>query len=356
MMKRNTKILIRIMAVMLVAVVALGAYLSSKSYVNISYPVTINCNKQTGCSSTDIQTCNTQLKSFLSTNSGSGWICSNDCSVKCSESNEMKVLDSGYSNHCDVYSGGGALVEAYAKCQQTIAQPHAKTVCSDGSKTVFSSGISATQKDFVGWDVYYANEFDKLEEKIQDCPYGCKMSSSTSAVCYTASSYNKCQDKVCYAVSNKWNVMCKDSDGEFTSIVNSCPAGCTNGVCIIPTVVSNNTVTNQKPSCSFAACDSDITTACSDSSIITSYKCENGCAVGTNEVCTNADGTTPANPTTSTCKYYESQNADGSCSFSFSEATSNNGISQLWNDQKYIIMVVIAAFVMLIVFIVTKKR
>jgi hypothetical protein len=158
--------------------------------------------------------------------------------------------------------------------------------------------------------------------------------------------YNKCQYNICYANNSQWNLMCVDSQNKLQNTGQFCSGGCVNSAC------TNLQIAQQ--GCVFAQCNSDVTTVCADKTLIISYKCINNCAVPTNNVCKNLDGVYPQNPISSDCKYYEVQNQDKSCAFSFNEAISSLGVNQLWQEKNIMITLILDIIIVVIIFFITR--
>lgn len=360
--KRQSKN-IRLVTLVLVAITVLTLILFNPFvFVSDKYPVTIRCDKETGCTQDELDTCTLKQQTY---NAQENWVCSNSCFIRCSDTSEMRRRDNDYDNSCDVFSGGGALVEAVARCTRIVGQEEsrAKTVCSDGTTQTFNRASDyPNQKQWEDWDVYWASEIDKLEERKERCSYACRQVSSVRAECIDSpndvNNYVRLDHKGCFAISGRFEVWWFDSENKLSQIVEVCDELCENGKCTYAETSFDDSddldldLTDPEPrsDCIYGPCESEVTMICKDGTEIIAYTCEDGCAKPQSNAC--PDGSQPV----SSCKSYEIELSNGQCKFSVERLTNTAALKELIVKNP-IIMTILGGFLMIgLVFIITKPK
>jgi hypothetical protein len=360
-MKRSTKRLLRISGIVLGVTLLIGVFLQQFVFISEKYPALIQCNKYTGCTNVDLVNCNAQIAK----NEVAGWNCDPTCKVYCSNTDEMRRLNTNYTKKCEVYSGGGALVEATLRCVLETPQSHVKTACGNGNMNVLQRGSGwPDELDFPSYDVYWVNEMDQTEDKKTDCSTSqiCQQTTSTSARCITADSadvYKKLDHQGCYAFSSRWEVWWYDNNNKISQFVERCDDGmvCKNAECVAPTTPAPSTPTGQVTACLYAGCDKDVTQKCSDGTSIVSYSCENGCTVPTTNACSGGTGSdTTSGSGASKCFIYQRETLDGRCVLDWNKLGNFDIFKQFISDNSIIAGAVAGTLLIVVALLLTRRK
>ena len=330
------------------------------TFIDTRYDGITSCNKETGCTSVEMKSCQADANELMSIE---GWECG-ECKVYCSNTNEMKRRNFQYTaESCDFFSGGGALVEAKARCTLTAPKSNVKQGCVDGSKSVYGNlkgekGFTYPKdKTFIGADVWWFDELDKAESKVKSCSYACEQLSDFTARCITATQedrYESKDHKGCFAISGRNEAWYYDSDNKLNSLIEICSGDCNNGKCIIPETPTTTTPTTEDPEseteCYFAPCTEATNFECSDGIDIIAYSCEEGCSLPTNEVCSDGEKASGQSGTsvTSSCELYQKAKLDGTCSFDITQFQYTETYVAFYEDFKNSVLIGAGVLIILI--------
>lgn len=372
MVKRSTKKLIRNIAILLFILIVLVVGFQQFTFIDTQFFGTVRCDKETGCTFDDLAMCDLETKDLIATE---GFICQSDCSIRCSDTSEMRRRsDQDYQNQCDIYSGGGALVEAVAVCKRNMEEldPRAKTVCADGNQHVFLSGSEAypNRQQWQGLDVYYMNDIDQLKERKESCSHACRQVTDTRAECIISeedpNNYVKLDHKGCFAFSNRWEVWWFDNQNIISQRIEVCDELCTDGQCKFEDEFINpdpepdqgfnftnedgdDVTTPPNVTCTFGSCFEDVKMSCSGGSEVVAYDCINTCAEPTDNLCPDGQ-----NPITQ-CLSYQDTLVDGSCKFNTTKFLTIDGVKSFFINNPVMLSIVLG-LLLLIVFIFTNNN
>jgi hypothetical protein len=355
-MKKSTSNIIRSFAIAFVLITVVVLVFQQFTFVS-DYSYVSSCNKLTGCTSTDITACNQKLSAAEKTQ---GFDCDSTCKVRCSNTTEMRTLNTGYAMKCDSYVGGGAMVEAVGTCRLTEPVSHAKTVCSNGKTTTFSSTSGyPIKQQWEDWDMYYMTENDLLEEKKTDCSYACRQTTDLKAECVASkespNNYVEQDHEGCYLYSNLWQVWWFDSENHINTRIEVCEDICKDAKCISSVEVEQPIDTEQpetvttETTCEFGECTESVEMKCSNGESIIAYDCSNGCAVPTSNTCQN--GVAPVG----VCESYEILK-DGQCVLSGKIVTDADTFVDYAKNNLILVSVIIGSIIIILVFVLTQTK
>lgn len=355
-MRRSTKKNIRTFTIILVLATLLVFTLQQFTFVDTQFFGITRCDKESGCTTQDIALCNMETADL---EASEGYVCTDSCFVRCSDSSEMRRLNENYDIKCDTFSGAGALVEVVSRCSLVEAKSHDKTVCSNGNTHVFTAGSGYPQEEqFENWDVYWMTSDDQLEERKQSCSYACRQYSDKSAQCIDSpedeNAYTAQDHKDCFAFSGRWEVWWFDSDNKINTRIEVCDETCLNGECQFEDIIIDDITPDdslQEPQCAFGSCTDKINVQCADGSSIIAYDCIDSCAVPVSNSC--PDGSIPV----SSCKEYEQLDPTTyECGLSFERLASTDGIKSYTSEHPIIIASIIGGLLVIIVFTFTASN
>lgn len=338
-----------------VGLILLGTLFKQETFIDTKYVGTKQCDFYKGCTSSDILSCETSA----STAEKTGWNC-DSCIVRCGADNVVKVREQDFSVKCQSYTNFGAMVEVSAKCSLSAPKSHAKTLCSDSSAWNVFKYYDTDNQQWEGKDVYYANEIDQLEERIESCDYACRQVDQWTAECVDSedapNNYIPYDHKSCYAWGGRNEVWWYDNENVMSQRVEICPELCQNGKCVSAgTGGSGGTTPPVTPpaACSFGACTQDEFFECNDGEKIKVYECLNGCYKPLSSACS---GGTPGSggtgggdkPVVSDCKLYEESDLAGNCEFSMNSLSNGPAFKQFIKDNGVMVAIGAGVFVILL--------
>lgn len=382
-MRKSTRRLIKISMLVLAAVLLIGLFVTQPfAVLDTKFIGTQSCGKFFGCGGDKITACENAVEDY----EDDGWQCE-PCKIWCSNTNEMRARSDGrydplipkYPNPCDVYSGGGALVEARAKCilPQEEAKSHYKTICYNSEEKDHAfSGLKGERgktypadHTFIGADRYWYNELEQREERLERCDYACtqvkdldvnnpeSMTKCSGSPEEAEEDYDPTDYKQCFAFAGQWEIWWFDSNDELNERVEVCTELCKDSECVFfdqdtetPTGIENGEKSILE--CKYGACDSDVMGRCADGSEVLAYKCANGCSEPQTEVCPNGE-----RPQYSFCEAYEVEE-NSECKFSIAKLVTDKGISAFFDMYKTWILLgaVIIAIIVALLIPIGKKR
>lgn len=360
-LKRSQKRLLTIMGIITGIILILGGIIQQEfSALPVAFYGNQICDQQKGCTREQIDQCFAETAEL---EEKEGWECLT-CSIYCPETSAIRTLNeevyrpnNAGCTYFGYYDAEGKFtnrptVEVAAKCTLREPKSHDKYVCSDGKHHVFSVGADYPEEiDFKGYDVYWMNELDKLEERKENCGSDeiCQQYNSKQAKCIKQDSdevYVKKDYQGCYIYSNRWEVWWFDSNNKISERVEVCDTTCSDGKCAA--TPKPGTIGKE---CQFGACDSDVKITCTDGTELVAYECINNCAEPTTNAC-------PGEETSliSECSIYEKQ-IGNECQIDIGKIfSSSEGFRQFIGNNQLLLTIVAGSVIILLTLFITRRK
>jgi hypothetical protein len=315
-------------------ILLVGSITGPFMYVDSVAPYVEQCWSPTECQA-KLQECKVERTAYLG--SHPNYQCE-ECQIRCGVGmNYNTAANMG----CTFMSGPGALAEGWFSCKMSYDNTPTKTVCVKGG-TYWSNFMDG---DYVGYDVYWTTENDKLLSQESKCSYACRQVDERKATCINEPEDAEDTDfeHRCLLIAGRYEVWQVSSLNRLIDRLDTCTDNevCKNGACVpVSDVVTEPTLTFEGPNAT------DTGLAFCQLGETADYACANGQVV--NLPC--VDGKFELDQSKcpiSTCLNYQIMNENGQCVLSAGAITTGKGASDFWTQYSMPISI-LAATVMIV--------
>jgi hypothetical protein len=315
-------------------ILLVGSLTGPFMYVDSIAPYVETCWSASECQA-KLQECKTERSSYLS--SHPNYQCE-DCQIRCGVGMNY---NSAANLGCTFMSGPGALAEGWFSCKMSYDNTPTKTVCVKGG-TYWSNFMDG---DYVGYDVYWTTENDKLLSQATKCSYGCRQVDERNAKCINAPEEQEDTDYEhrCLLIGGRYEVWQVSSLNRLIDRLDICTDNevCKNGACILVSEVVAEPI-YIGPNATDPSTETDTGLAFCQQGETADYAGDNGQVV--NLPC--VDGKFELDQSkcqVSTCLNYQVMGDNGQCVLSPAAIATGKGASDLWSQHSVTISIIAAA-------------